>query len=285
MIIIKIMGGLGNQMFQYAMYEKLKYLGKDVKVDRSSFYAQDDLRKYELGVFKNLQPEKAEQDEIEHYLHQESLWEKALRKALHSERKVYYLDGMFYDEKIYSIQEGYVEGFWQSEKYFSDIEKVIRQRFEFPKIQDAENEKFLSMIHQTHSVSIHVRRGDYLSETNQKIYGRICTLDYYKKAIRYFEEKYEDVTFFVFSNDLEWAKENLEMKKSCFVDCNTEETAIYDMYLMSECRDNIIANSSFSWWGAWMNSHEEKEVIAPSKWLNTVDVRDIWCEGWKKLDG
>ena len=141
------------------------------------------------------------------------------------------------------------------------------------------------MIHQTHSVSIHVRRGDYLSETNQKIYGRICTLDYYKKAIRYFEEKYEDVTFFVFSNDLEWAKENLEMKKSCFVDCNTEETAIYDMYLMSECRDNIIANSSFSWWGAWMNSHEEKEVIAPSKWLNTVEVRDIWCEGWKKLDG
>ena len=285
MIIIKIMGGLGNQMFQYAVYEKLKYLGKDVKVDISSFYEQDDLRKYELGGFENLQLQQAEEDEIEHYLHPETIWKKILRKVFRLDRKIYNLNSMAYDKKIYFIKEGYVSGFWQSEKYFSDIEKVIRQRFEFPKIQDAENEKFLSMIHQTHSVSIHVRRGDYLSETNQKIYGRICTLDYYKKAIRYFEEKYEDVTFFVFSNDLEWAKENLEMKNACFVDCNTEETAIYDMYLMSECRQNIIANSSFSWWGAWLNGHKEKEVIAPSKWLNTVDVKDIWCEGWMKLDG
>ncbi len=113
----------------------------------------------------------------------------------------------------------------------------------------------------------------------------MLTKDYYDKAVSYFQTKYGDVTFFVFSNDMEWAKQNIKADKLCFVECNTGKDSWKDMYLMTQCKHNIIANSSFSWWGAWLNQNKDKEVIAPSLWLYHADNKDmIYCEGWKIID-
>lgn len=286
MIIVRIMGGLGNQMFQYAFYEKLKYLGKNVKVDIRSCYERDTLRKYELDKFPNLDIEVAEEKEIQRYWEQTKKWyNRIIGKVVKKRKKNYLFNELKYKEDIFKIENAYIQGFWQSEKYFLDIQDIIRQRFVFPAIHDEENKKYLEQILGSDSVSIHVRRGDYLSEVNSHIYGNICTFKYYDEAIKYFENKYQDVTFFVFSNDTEWTKKNLIMRKAVIVEGNEEENSIFDMFLMSKCKHNIIANSSFSWWGAWLNQNKDKEVIAPSRWLNTEKVEDIWCEGWMIIDG
>lgn len=120
-------------------------------------------------------------------------------------------------------------------------------------------------------------------DRQREIRGDICTETYYKKAIKYFEDKYKDVIFFVFSNDIEWVKENFCAKNMVIADVNDEMNGMSDMYLMTQCKHNIIANSSFSWWGAWLNQNEGQEVIAPNKWLNTMEMKDICCERWKKL--
>lgn len=286
MIIVKIMGGLGNQMFQYALYEKLKSLGKRVKTDTESFYRHDNKRKYELNKFPRVETEEASQKEKEYYFQYAGSWHHKIEgKLFESRKKVRSFEGFQYCEDVYKVEDAYISGFWQSEKYFESITNIIRERFQFEEPRDLKNLKFLDQIKTQNSVAIHVRRGDYLSPVNQKIYGNICTERYYKEAINYFENKFGDVTFFVFSNDTEWVRNNLKMKKAVIVDGNDGEKAIFDMLLMANCRHNIIANSSFSWWGAWLNRNAEKKVIAPSKWVNTEKVEDIWCKEWIKMDG
>ena len=286
MIIMRIMGGLGNQMFQYALYEKLKCLGKEIKADTTSFYNLDTHRKYELNKFANVDIQEASEEEKQYYFEYAQKWCYRVEGRLFPEKKkVRDFERLKYCENVYKVKDAYIYGFWQSEKYFADIREIIVDKFKFPETNDPENIKFLKLIEDENSVSIHVRRGDYLSEANQIIYGNICTLHYYEQAIQYFEKKFKDVTFFVFSNDVEWARKNLQMKKAVFVEGNDGEKAVFDMMLMSRCRHNIIANSSFSWWGAWLNMCAEKEVVAPSRWINTECAEDIWCEGWKKIDG
>ena len=286
MIIVKIMGGLGNQMFQYALYEKLKSLGKKVKTDTKSFYHLDSGRKYELSKFPCVETDEASQKEKEYYFQYAGKWYHRIEgKLFESRKKVRIFEGLYYSEDVYEVEDAYISGFWQSEKYFEDIENIIRVRFQFAEPKDLKNLNFLDQIRSRNSVAVHVRRGDYLSPVNQKIYGNICTARYYEEAIKYFESKYKEVTFFIFSNDTEWVQKNLRMKDAVIVDGNDEDNAIYDMLLMSNCRHNIIANSSFSWWGAWLNKNAAKEVIAPSKWVNTEKAEDIWCKGWIKIDG
>ena len=286
MIIVRIMGGLGNQMCQFALYEKLKYLNKQVKADINTFYYLDSNRKYELNKFPNLEIQEASKEEIAYYFNYAHKWIHRIEgKLLPDRKKVRAFESLKYNEKVYSITDAYIYGFWQSERYFHDIDEHIRRAFIFPEIQDKINRKYLQMIENENSISIHIRRGDYLSDINQRIYGNICTLEYYRQAIQYFENKYQDAVFFIFSNDTEWARDNLKMRKAVVVEGNKDEKAFYDMMLMSKCQHNIIANSSFSWWGAWLNSHKGKEVVAPSKWVNTERGIDIWCKEWMKIDG
>lgn len=286
MIIIRIMGGLGNQMFQYAMYLKLKSQGKNVKGDTTTFYKLDLHRKYELGKFPNVVIEEAKEEEKQYYLKMAQKWHcRIVGKLIEDRKKVRIFERLKYSEDVYRVKDAYLQGLWQSERYFEDISMDVRRRFIFPEPVDEENRNYLKKISAVNSVSIHVRRGDYLDEVNQKIYGNICTPFYYAKAVEYFEEKYRDAVFFVFSDDIEWAKENIKAERAVYINHNKGENAVFDMLLMSKCRHNIIANSSFSWWGAWLNSHDDKEVIAPSKWLNTEKVEDIWCKGWLRFDG
>ena len=182
------------------------------------------------------------------------------------------------------------------EKYFKEIEAQIRDAFQFgkqiwnglPKEQTEKIKDYRNRIEKTTAVSVHIRRGDYLE--NDVVYGGICTDTYYRKAIAAMKEKFPDAVFFVFSNEPEWAKnwiaDNYENKDDfVIIEGTTEDTGYLDLFLMSLCSHYIIANSSFSWWGAWLNPDKGKVVIAPSKWINTIDMRDIYTEGMIKIKG
>ena len=122
------------------------------------------------------------------------------------------------------------------------------------------------------------------NEINQGLYGGICTEMYYAKAITYICNKIDQPSFFVFSNEIDWVKNNVDIPNPTYIDFNNGADSWQDMFLMSQCKHNIIANSSFSWWGAWLNSGQEKLVIAPKKWFNNHEINDIVCESWIKID-
>jgi hypothetical protein len=192
-----------------------------------------------------------------------------------------------FDKEILGLQgDAYLEGYWQSERYFSDIQEVIRSEFAFLSEPDAENERIGKEIQDTNAVSIHVRRGDYVSnpETN-RVHG-VCSLDYYIQAVRQIVERVKEPHFFVFSDDPPWVKANLFLDhRVTYVTHNFGDKSYEDLRLMSSCRHHIIANSSFSWWGAWLNPRPDKIVVAPERWFNNsnADTRDLFPAGWVRM--
>jgi hypothetical protein len=194
--------------------------------------------------------------------------------------QVIYREHGFHFEKI-PIIDGNVKlvGYFQSEKYFIEYRKKILELFE---IDDSTNlylsTKYHNLIFEN-CCSIHVRRGDYIRFQN---HHPIQSIDYYKKSINIIGE---DKTYLVFSDDITWCEENFVfLKNKIFISNNLD---YQDLYLMSMCKDNIIANSTFSWWGAWMNKNENKKVIAPKKWFgdsySNLNTNDLYCENWIKL--
>jgi hypothetical protein len=175
------------------------------------------------------------------------------------------------------------EGYWQSEKYFDKVQSELRRlyTFNFEKLS-SETLDYLSSIKSTNSVSVHIRRADYLQ--HEDFYGGICTFEYYRNAIKYFMKNIDNPIFYFFSDDIEWVVEqfeNLPIYK--FVNINHSNDNWQDMYLMSQCNHNIIANSTFSWWGAWLNSNPKKLVLAPRKWSNMYENIDIYPPDWIKI--
>jgi len=179
----------------------------------------------------------------------------------------------------------YLSGYWQSEKYFLDAAPVIRADFTFKSPLVGSNMVLAEQICKVNSVSLHVRRGDYASNPKTMATHGLCSLDYYRAAIRYVSARVEQPEFFVFSDDVNWVNDNLKMDFPCqYVDNNCGADSYNDMHLMSLCRHQIIANSSFSWWGAWLNSNTDKIVIAPGKWFaNGNNTADLLPQGWVSL--
>ncbi|HEY5993172.1 MAG TPA: alpha-1,2-fucosyltransferase [Gallionellaceae bacterium] len=179
----------------------------------------------------------------------------------------------------------YLVGYWQSEKYFKECEATIRSEFTFRQRLDARNAELADEIGRTSAVSLHVRRGDYARNPRALVTHGLCSLDYYRAAINYVAERVESPEFFIFSDDISWAQKNLDMTFPCrFIDHNQGAQSFVDMQLMSLCRHHIIANSSFSWWGAWLNSSPQKIVIAPQSWFaNGRAVDDLIPESWVRL--
>ncbi|MDR2889347.1 MAG: alpha-1,2-fucosyltransferase, partial [Lachnospiraceae bacterium] len=186
----------------------------------------------------------------------------------------------------------YLTGWFQSEKYFSDIAAEVRATFTFPERNtmqlpdDLEQHigTYQYLIEHSEAISVHIRRGDYLLA--DEVYGGICTDEYYETAIAYMKTRYPDCVLYVFSNDLKWAKNWLETRyrkagetelpdNFCLIEETTEHTGFLDMMLMSKCKHNIIANSSFSWWASWINANEDKCIIAPDVWYNNQECKDI----------
>ena len=291
MIIIRMKGGIGNQMFQYALYTELKHLGRDVKMDDVSGFVSDAQREPVLTETFGVTYEIATEEEIRDLRDSHmGFWTRVRRKLLgrHSQ-EIIEPDGVFRPE-ILELTEAYLDGFWQSEKYFPDTatRSALRKAFAVhPEsiLQDDEGYELLGRIRQTESVSVHVRRGDYLWPGVVETFGGICTEEYYQKAMNHILQEHPDATFFVFTNDKDWCRQHMTGERVFTVDATPGErdADILDMMLMSACRHHIIANSSSSWWAAWLNDTPEKTVIAPAKWLNNKNMQDIYTEKMIRL--
>lgn len=295
MIIIRMTGGLGNQMFQYALYLKLKAMGREVKFDDSSEYKLANARPIMLWVFGIDYPQ-ATEDEINKITDGFMCISHRIRRRIFGRKTMEYMENTCnFDSAILTKERAYLTGYFQSEKYFADIESEVRRAFTFqPVIFNGMDEKlkqeviaYREQIDNSLAVSIHVRRGDYLE--NSEVYGGNCTPQYYEAAIRRMKELFPAAIFFVFSNDDEWikhwCKEQETMHGMHFVPVTgtPEELGYLDMYLMSRCRHHVIANSSFSWWGAWLNERPDKKVIAPARWFNNQNCYDIYTREMIKI--
>jgi len=275
---IVINGGLGNQMFQYALYLALKDRGRKVKLDLSLYSYLKMHNGYELEKCFGIK----KLDE------KFSKWHLLkLRIVLKSKLKpIVYVDFQYFNPKVFNTTSKYLHGYWQSEKYFIQIENQIRQAFVFKGI-DTLNAEIAAEIANNVSIALHVRRGDYLGNS---IYSGVCTEDYYRTAIQLILSKIsvnENIMFYVFSDDMEFSEKFIEKFKITYklININNGADSYKDMYLMSKCTHNIIANSSFSWWGAWLNDNPEKVIIAPQNWFNSLEnnYQDIIPDNWIKL--
>ena len=373
MIIIEVMGGLGNQLQQYALYRKMRTLGKEGKLDISWFEdekRQESVlasRKLELCYFSDLPMEVCSRQEKEKLLGRDNLLgklERRLGKLLGQENTRHFWETGMYHPEIFSFEEMYLTGFWACEKYYADILPQLRETIRFPQpmdtpgtgnapqgvnISDKEkendgierenslhqeerqniqnninihdninnsdncnniykkensidfkenicenniykrNKQIINEMEQEMSVSIHVRRGDYLDPQNAAMFGGICTDAYYEAAVRYVLERCPDAHFYVFSDDSAYVREKYRDSRYTVVDWNRGENSFYDMQLMSCCKHNICANSTFSFWGARLNPNPDKIMIRPAKHKNSqpADIglmRQLW-PGWVIVEG
>lgn len=288
MIITRITGGLGNQMFQYAIAKSLAIKNNDTFKLDISFYPKQTLRKYELHYF-NIEENIAIYEECNRLRGKEDLIFKIKNKlGIKINRpKSYYNEKEIvkFDENIFKLKGNiYLDGYWQNEKYFKGIRDELLKDFTLKQKISKEAKEYLDQIKNTNSISLHIRRGDYVQNKHTNQVHGICGLDYYKKTISYMLQKMEHPVFFIFSDDIEWCKENFDfLDNKVFVE-NTK-SAIEDLELMKNCDHNIIANSTFSWWGAWLNENEDKIVIAPKQWFFKDEWKDLnlACREWIKI--
>ena len=292
MIIIKVMGGLGNQLQQYALYRKMQMLGKDAKLDLSWFEEknQDQVlaqRKLELRYFKDLPLEVCTKAERDSLLGGEDIRGKLRRKLMPQSVRIFRESGMYHPE-IFGFSDRYLEGFWACEKYYADILSKLRKEIVFPNDNNQRNNQIIQKIKEEMSVSLHVRRGDYLDPENAALFGGICTDAYYEAAIRCIEERFPDARFYIFSDDSEYVRKKYRDPRFTVVDWNTGENSFRDILLMSCCKHNICANSTFSFWGARLNPNPGKIMIRPAKHKNSQQpgmeqMHRLW-EGWTIVD-
>jgi len=275
MVIVRLCGGLGNQMFQYAAGRRLAdKIGSEMKLDIIWFDTNRD-RPYSLQHL-NIQENFASKNEV-HRLKYVSppFYDKILQRlGLRSSQFIpapgYIREGYnrFDPQALPLSGEVYLEGYWQSEKYFSDIQTIIRNEFSLRAPLSSESMETADLISSHESVSLHVRRGDYVSNTIANHHHGVCSMEYYDRSIQYISGHVKNPHFFVFSDDPQWCGQNLHIPfHTSFIDHNGPDKGHEDIYLMSLCRHHIIANSSFSWWGAWLDPRPGKVVIAPKQWF------------------
>lgn len=290
MIRLILTGGLGNQMFQYAAAKALSLkLGEELTVDLYALNkaTRGTKRNFALEIFGlELNTSKSWKTEflIKAFplVDQSRFFWKLLLGYFRDRSAIVYLPQF---EKLGG--NIILHGHFQNEKYFLDYEDVIRKDFTFQTELTGENFKLAKKIKETQSVSIHVRRGDYLTNAQANRNFAVCDKSYYQKAISRIREEVSDPHFFVFSDDMEWVRENISFGEDpvIYVDWNRGEDSYIDMQLMSLCKHNIIANSSFSWWAAWLNEYEWKLVYAPKEWFKeeerNKDLINFYPEGWE----
>ncbi|TRX20910.1 alpha-1,2-fucosyltransferase [Flavobacterium franklandianum] len=293
MLIIKLQGGLGNQMFQYAFASILAQKNKTKVVIEGSIFERVEKtpgftpRKFELFIFDNQYDRVSESDVIS--FHHLSKINKAKKKIGLNYPKIYNEPSFGFQTDALSIKSPvYLKGYFQSCKYLIGYENFIRELFSFPvDTLDEINKELLIKIKNFNSIAIHIRRGDYVNDKMTAEYHGSCGLDYYLEAIKLMASKNKDFTLVFFSDDSDWVKEQFNdlPYPKIVVEHNKGEDSWKDMLLMSSCHHNIIANSSFSWWSAWLNINSDKTVIAPKKWFETKDLntQTLLPEEWIKL--
>lgn len=292
MVISNIIGGLGNQMFQYAAGRALSLArGQLLHLDISGFANYGLHQGFELQRVFNCPVAIATEDEVHAILGWQ--FSSGIRRivarpslAVFRSRDFVVEPHFHYWSEIRNVpQDCYLVGYWQSEKYFKDVAAIIRSDFTFKAPLENLNADLAEQIKQVNAISLHVRRGDYAKNSKTMAIHGLCALDYYRAAIRYVSNQVEHPYFFIFSDDIGWVKDNLKMNFPCqYVEHNHGADSYNDMRLMSLCHHHIIANSSFSWWGAWLNPNPDKIVIAPNKWfVNEGNVEDLFPQDWVTL--
>lgn len=289
MKIVNILGGLGNQMFEYAMYLALKdaHPHEDIKVCTRSFGG--------YGLHNGLEIQRI----FKVKLQEASLWEltkvaypffnyktwQVMRHFLPVRKSMSRggFDIPFDYTQVTRQDSCYYEGYWQNEGNFKLIRDKILRAYTFPLFTDERNLQLAEHLKTANACSCHVRRGDYLKHHNMCI----CTPKYYANAITMMNEMANPEVYIIFSDDIQWCKENISgligRREVVFVDWNKGEQSFRDIQLMTLCKNNIIANSSFSWWGAWLNQNENKVVVAPERFATFEIKNDPICDSWVRI--
>lgn len=277
MRLIKVTGGLGNQMFIYAFYLQMKKRFPDVRIDLSDMVHYKVHHGYEMNRVFNL-------PKTEFCINQplKKVLEFLFFKTILERKQNNSLD--VYSQKFYWPLV-YFKGFYQSERYFDGIKDEVRKTFTFN--MEIVNAKSMEMMKRINSddnaVSLHIRRGDYLQPKHWKSIGCICQLPYYENAISEMNRIIKAPSYYVFSDDMAWVKANIPLENATFVDWNKGEDSWQDMMLMSRCRHHIICNSTFSWWSAWLNPREDKIVMAPERWFSHSETPFIYPKEWIRI--
>lgn len=313
MVISRISMGLGNQMFQYAAARALSLkLNEPLKVDVSSFDGYS-LRKYELDKFFKIKPQLATHEDISVFTFGHPVrrvWNKVfpnkrIRSLPYEERQpVRFLYELFYlfspphlrnvyeerqfhfDKNFFSARHNvYLKGYWMSYKYFEGYEDVIKKDFALREENISHLGSLASEINNCNSIAVHIRCSDRKVAANLKLYGEIPA-SYFQSGIEYIRQKKGDVHLYVFSDDIEMAKNYVPANLPCtYVSNYITKSAIEDFYLITECKNVVMANSSFSWWAAYLNRHNDKIVIVPERWYNVApyNYEDVFYPSWIKM--
>lgn len=292
-VVVKINGGLGNQLFQYAAGRSLADRSDaELFLDLSFFDLPPGVhtaRPFALDVFKP-RYERAGPDRLANYFRiRQNSWRLRFNRAFPSlHTHLWISESSYRFDTAVSALKGhvYLDGHWQSERYFSDREQDLRRDLRFLQALSAADGALVERMNGTTAVSLHVRRGDYVSHPSANAFHGLCGPEYYAQAMAFVLERHPTATFFIFSDDLPWARENLPaLGPSVFVENDRTAGDHRDMQLMANCQHHIIANSSFSWWGAWLNPRKDKLVVAPQRWFAdaSIDTTDMIPANWHRL--
>ena len=294
MLIVQLSGGLGNQLFQYAAGRALALRrGEPVWLDTCSYVGHAG-RVYALDQF-HIKAHPAPQEILRHFARDiDNSFPNRMRRKLAAwlrrppsvvrERRPFQYDPQLFDDLNKDV---FLVGHWQNEGYFREIAPQIRRELTLTAPAQGINAEMLGAISRSTSVSLHVRRGDYVANQATLAFHGTCPPDYYHRAVEIIVQRVAAPHFFVFSDDITWVKENLALPQpATYVAHNGPEAAHEDLRLLSACKHHVIANSTFSWWGAWLSDWPDKIVIAPHRWLNDprYDASDIIPPGWLRLD-
>jgi len=285
MKIVKFLGGLGNQLFQYAFFLALAQKFKHVKADLIDFEDYKLHNGFELETIFNIKLPEISSFERNIYTRNNGSWLWRKLRRIYNTKNAYLEESpqFAYSEQIFEDSKShYYWGYWQHIDYLTQVEQVLRQNLIFPTFVESENIRIQQIIQQENSISLHVRRGDYLNET---LFKDICNEEYYQKSIQYILETQESPVFVIFSNDIPWCRSQFKNLNAIFVEHNISANSFRDLQLMSQCKHHIIANSSFSWWGAWLNENPEKIIISPKRWINddTIDTTGLILKSFIKF--
>lgn len=292
MIIIEVAGGLGNQLQQYALYKKFQSLGKEVRLDISWFREENQSRmlakrELELNYFEGLEYKTCTLKEKEKLAggggRAGKLRRKLLPFTIHHMR-----EERIYHPELLSYSDMYISGYFACEKYYADILPKLRESIRFPQSSNPLNYALAEEMKSCNSVSMHIRRGDYLDDKNREMFGGICTEEYYEQAIKMIKEEVPDARFYIFSDDAAYVKGRYQGEDYTVVDINHGRDSFYDIWLMSNCRHNICANSTFSFWGARLNENGDKIMIRPTIHKNSQifvkkEMEELW-RGWRFIN-
>ncbi len=285
MIISHIIGGLGNQLFQFAAGRCLADVNHtDLKLDLSA-YKDYSLRNFDLQQL-DIKLAFPTANEISSLLPSHN-FEKAFQYLKSPRKRTYYREKYFhFDPDFFRLGNNvYLKGYFQSEKYFLPSRHLIRKELRFQSSLTMNLATMAARLKNTNSCSIHIRRGDISNNNESLDYHGNLSMDYYHAALQKLNAVHSNIEYFLFSDDIEWAKQNFIIPSDNYLSGKVSTNHIEDLYLMSQCRHHIIANSSFSWWGAWLNDNPDKTVIAPLNWFNNgpTDTQDLIPDGWIRV--